>query len=55
MQQKIKAVFINRDNPKFFAETCMYELKIPTVHDALENLKAAFMEACAHSRGFGAV
>ena len=53
MPQKIEVVYVNQWN--FFAETCMYELKVPITHESLDNFKDSFMQACAHNKGFGAV
>ncbi|CAB4005082.1 G2 M phase-specific E3 ubiquitin- ligase-like [Paramuricea clavata] len=53
MPQKIEVVYVNQSN--FFAETCMYELKVPKTHESLDNFKDSFMQACAHNKGFGAV
>ncbi len=37
IRQKIKVSYVNQSN--FFAETCLYELKIPIVHESLEDLE----------------
>lgn len=55
MLEKIEAVFVKENQPFFFAETCMFELKVPTVHEVLQDFKAAFMEACANNEGFGSI
>ena len=38
---------------EFFAETCLFQLKVPVVHEVLKDFKAAFMEACSNNKGFG--
>jgi hypothetical protein len=53
MPEKIQVVFVN--NSYLFAETCMFELKVPTAHEVRQDFKAAFMEACANHKGFGAI
>ena len=51
--QKIEVVFYTGDQPSFFAETCLFQLKVPVVHEVLKDFKAAFMEACSNNKGFG--
>ena len=53
MPQKIKVSYVDQSN--FFAETCLFELKIPIAHKSLEDFRDAFQQACAHNKGFGAV
>ena len=53
MPQKIEVSFMNQSN--FFAETCMFELKVPTSHEAFQEFNSSFLMACANHKGFGSV
>ena len=54
LKRKIEVEFCD-DNPMFFAETCTYVLKVPTVHTVFEVFEAKFLEATENYLGYGAV
>lgn len=53
MAEKIEIVFAPQTH--FFAETCMFQLKVPNTYEDIQDFKSAFLAASANYKGFGAV
>lgn len=54
LRRKIEVEFCG-DNAMFFAETCAYVLRVPTVHTVYDDFYAKFLEASENYLGYGAV
>ena len=55
IKSKIEVEFSDSCNPTFFAETCAYVLRVPTVHTIFENFQAKFLEASENYLGYASV
>lgn len=54
LKQQIEVEF-HSNSKSFFAETCVYVLKVPINHDSFEDFMEKVYEACGNSQGFGCV
>ena len=51
----IEIEFEESDHQWFFAETCTFVLRVPTVHTTFKTFQEKFLEACVNHKGFGSV
>ena len=55
LERKIEVEFHDDDNPNFFADTCSFVLRIPTVHKKIEDFKKKLFEASENYLGHGSL
>ena len=55
LKRKIEVEFATSTNPTFFAETCGFVLRVPTVHKTFESFEDKFLEATENYLGYGSV
>ena len=48
-------VELSNNNPTFFAETCCFVLRVPTVHKTFESFQETFLEATHNYLGYGSI
>jgi hypothetical protein len=53
MRRKIAVEFVAENRRTFFAETCLLNLQVPTIHCTYHEFKKAFHQAVEHNTGFG--
>lgn len=55
LKRKIEVEFSNSTSPTFFAETCGFVLRVPTVHETFETFQEKFLEATENYLGYGCI
>ena len=55
LERKIEVEFYDNSNPTFFADTCSYVLKVPTVHTTIEEFQVKLFDASDNYLGHGSV
>ena len=55
LKRKIEVEFPFGTNPTFFAETCGFVLRVPTVHETFEAFEVKFLEATENYLGYGSI
>ena len=55
LEKKIEVEFHDDDNPNFFADTCSFILRIPTVHKEIEDFMKKLSEAGESYLGHGSL
>ena len=53
MRCKIEIEFVPGNRPNFFAETCLLNLQISTIHSTYSVFNKAFNQAVEYNKGFG--
>lgn len=55
LKREIEVEFSISSNPTFFAETCGFVLRVPTVHETFETFEDKFLEATENYLGYGSI
>ncbi len=55
LEKKVEIDFCKDNNPNFFADTCSFFLRVPTVHKSIKDFKEKLLEACDNFLGHGAL
>lgn len=55
LEHKIEVEYFDNSNATFFADTCSFVLKVPTVHTTIEDFQEKLYEACDNYLGHGLV
>ena len=55
LERKIEVEFYDNSNATFFADTCSYVLKVPTVHTTIEEFQVKLFDASDNYLGDGSV
>jgi hypothetical protein len=55
LDKKVEVEFFEDNNPNFFADTCSFFLRVPTMHKGFKEFKAKLFDACDNFLGHGAL
>ena len=55
LKRKVEVEFSISTNPTFFAETCGFVLRVPTVHETFQRFEDKFLETTENYLGYGSI